>query len=411
MKRQETFWQAMILFLVFSLTVGIYFVLGWLLHRLREEGQVASSAQLTKADSNVQIVEPLDGAILQRAASVAVQAVVLEPGFVQAELLVDGQRATIQVNPESKGAPWIVQWVWKDAGEGAHTLVVQAQRSNGRVETSPPVTVTVVPRGKLIFASNRDGAYAIYEMETDGSNAVRLTGGPGGARQPTARRDGVLAFVTEAESGRPMIRLVEVDGGEERDLIAGVDPAWAPDGARLAYAAYKDGTSQVFSILASGESPIQATAEEVYAGQPIWSPDGTHLAFVAERDGNWDVWVTAVGGGDARRLTEDPGMDWAPAWSPDGSMVAFVSNRSGSHQIYTMRSDGTEVRLLSDFALGAESPSWSPEGFWLAFVAYTGEGTGINAREIYLMRSDGQNQVRLTQNTFDDTDIEWTWIP
>jgi TolB protein len=135
------------------------------------------------------------------------------------------------------------------------------------------------------------------------------------------------------------------------------------------------------------------------------------LAYVVEQEGNWDIWSTAAEGGEARRLTEDPAMDWAPSWSPDGSELAFVSNRGGSHQIYIMQTDGTKVRVLSDLAAGAESPTWSPDGFWLAFVAYTGEGVGINAREIYLVRSDGQNQVRLTHNAHDDTEVHWQWSP
>jgi Tol biopolymer transport system component len=76
-----------------------------------------------------------------------------------------------------------------------------------------------------------------------------------------------------------------------------------------------------------------------------------------------------------------------------------------------MNSDGTGVRMLSNLRAGAEAPAWSPDGLWLAFVAYTGDGNGINAREIYLMRSDGQNQVRLTYNSSDDTDVAWSWIP
>ena len=76
-----------------------------------------------------------------------------------------------------------------------------------------------------------------------------------------------------------------------------------------------------------------------------------------------------------------------------------------------MRTDGADVRLLSEFALGAESPSWSPDGSWLTLVAYTGDGGGINAREIHLMRADGQHPVRLTYNAFDDTEVRWAWPP
>jgi Tol biopolymer transport system component len=72
-----------------------------------------------------------------------------------------------------------------------------------------------------------------------------------------------------------------------------------------------------------------------------------------------------------------------------------------------MSTSGADVRLLTDFSRGAEAPAWSPDGYWLAFVAYTGEGEGVNARELYLMRSNGQELVRLTRNSFDDTQPDW----
>jgi len=289
-------------------------------------------------------------------------------------------------------------------------LAVQALAADEKVETSS-VVVTVVPDGKLAFSSNRDGVYAIYTLQTDGRNPVRLTDGPGDARQPAPRRDGALAFVAATESSQPVIRELTQDGEQGADLFPGVDPAWALDSVRLACAANMEGISQVFVALTNSGTPGRVTAEEVYAGQPTWSPDGMSLAYVAERAENWDIWLTALDGGEPRRLTDNPAMDWAPAWSPDGNRLAFVSDRGGSHQIYVMRADGMDVRLLSSFALGAESPAWSPDGSWLAFVAYTGAGAGINAREIYLMQSDGQNQVRLTYNSFDDTEVEWLWIP
>jgi Tol biopolymer transport system component len=91
--------------------------------------------------------------------------------------------------------------------------------------------------------------------------------------------------------------------------------------------------------------------------------------------------------------------------------LAFVSNRGGNHQIYTMRDDGRGVKKLTGFELGAEAPAWSPDGFWLAFVAYTGEGEGVNAREIHLMRVDGRDQTRLTYNAFDDSLPDWSLAP
>lgn len=411
MKRAETYWQVMVLVLVLLMTLGIWAVLGWLLSRPQVDGLGVESMQSPQPQYAVQILEPLDTAVLQYSPTIAVRSALMKRDFVRAELGVDGRTVAVEHNPDPKSAPWIVQWVWDGPEEGAHELLVQAYKADGEVETSPPVVVTVVPEGRLAFASNRDGAYVVYTMETDGRALTRLTGGPGDSRQPAPRKDGMLAYVTESDDGRSMIRQLGKEGETDKDLVAGVDPAWALDSVHLAYAATLNGISQVFSTLEGSEAPKQVTAEEGYAGQPTWSPDGMRLAYVAEREGNWDIWSAPVESGEPRRLTDEPGMDWGPAWSPDGSELAFVSDRGGSHQIYVMASDGTGVRVLTDSRAGAEAPTWSPDGLWLAFVAYTGDGNGINAREIYLMRSDGQNQVRVTHNSFDDTDVAWTWVP
>ena len=411
MRRDETFWQALVLFLVFLSTVGVYAVLGWLWVQLRQGEPATDSVDLPHPGHVVQIVEPLDGAVLQQVASIAVRSALVEPSFVRAEFQVDERAVAVEVNPDPHAAPWVVQWVWEGASEGSHVLAVQATTSDGEVERSLPITVTVVPSGKLVFSSNREGAYGIYAMQTDGGSLERLTEGPRDAHQPAPRKDGALAFVAETATGQAVIR--EVDNHEERgtDLFAGVDPIWAPEGLSLAFAANVGGASEVFVAEAGDGTAAQVTGEEVYAGQPTWSPDGRSLAYVAERDGNWDIWVVALDRGEPQRLTADPAMDWAPAWSPNGERLAFVSNRGGSHQIYAMRADGTDVRLLSDFPHGAESPSWSHDGSWLALVAYTGEGSGINAREIYLMRSDGQYPVRLTYDSFDGAEVRWAWVP
>jgi Tol biopolymer transport system component len=417
MKQAETYWQGMVLVLVLLMTLGVWGVLGWLLSRPQVDRPVLASTQSPQPQYTVlpqytvQILEPLDAAVLQRSPTIAVRAALMKRGFVRAELHVDGRRASVEHNPDPKTTPWIVQWVWEGPEEGSHELVVQAYEADAEVEISPPVVVSVVPEGRLAFASNRDGAYVVYTMEADGRDLSRLTGGPGDARQPAPRKDGVLAYVAETEDGRSMIRQLGSEGETDQDLVAGVDPAWALDGNYLAYAATQDGVSQVFAAPGGSGAPWQVTAEEGYAGKPTWSPDGTRLAYVAEQEGNWDIWSAPVDGGEPQRLTDEPGMDWGPAWSPDGSILAFVSDRGGSHQIYVMNSDGTGVRMLSNLRAGAEAPAWSPDGLWLAFVAYTGDGNGINAREIYLMRSDGQNQVRLTYNSSDDTDVAWSWIP
>jgi TolB protein len=359
----------------------------------------------------IQIVEPLDGEVVQHSALLPVRAVFSEPGFYQAKLQVGLRDLPVQLNPDLEAVPWVAEWAWEEVGEGSFRLAVEAQTTKGEWKVSAPVTMTVVPSGTLAFTSNRDGAPAIDTLRTDGRDVQRLTAGPGDARQPAWRSGNTLAFVVEPTASQTMIQQMTASSGEAEALLAGHDPAWSPDGTRLAYASSVDDVSQVFIAAIAGGTPYTVTAEAAYAGQPTWSPDGTRLAYVAQREGNWDIWVVALDGSEPKRVTDDPARDWAPAWSPDGKELAFVSNRGGSYQIYLMRADGAAVRSLTDFPLGAESPAWSPDGHWLAFVAYTGGGTGVSAREIHLMRVDGQAQVRLTHNESDDSDPDWHRAP
>lgn len=413
MKRPVTLWQVVVLALVLLLTLGTYALLVAVWRQV-EGGPGETGA--ARAASVVQVLEPVDGAVVQRAPEIAVRASLSEPGFGRAELAVDGVVVGSLVNPQPGAVPWLPVWPWEGGGEGLHRLEVRARRTDGRWEVSPPATVAIVPPGRLAFSSNRDGAPALYVMETDGRSVQRLTRGPGAVRQPAWGGEDTLACTAETGDGEAVICLVTGTGEGSQPagtLFPGRDPAWSPDGTRLAFAAGVDGVSQVFvAAVADGTrpagDPVQVTAEAEYAGQPAWSPDGTRLAYVARRQDNWDVWLAALDGGEPVRLTGDPAMDWAPAWAPDGTQLAFVSDRGGRHQVYTMRPDGSDVRPLTDLDQGAEAPAWSPGGSWLAIVAYTGQGRGADAREIYLLRADGRQTVRLTFNTFDDAEPAWS---
>lgn len=177
------------------------------------------------------------------------------------------------------------------------------------------------------------------------------------------------------------------------------DPAWSPDGTRLAYAV--DGQIRVKSIWAQ-KCPeedycdpwlgkVRALTTSGADSEPDWSPTGSRLVFVSRRGGNADLYVVPAAGGAQTRLTRNGLDDVHPAWSPNGKTIAF----SRASALYAISVDGRHERALGP----GRSPAWSPDGAQLAF-----EWQG----DIWLARADGSRRRNVTHSpTVQETDPTW----
>ena len=138
------------------------------------------------------------------------------------------------------------------------------------------------------------------------------------------------------------------------------------------------------------------------------------IAFVSERDGNSEIYVMDGHGKNLRNLTNDPDTDRDPAWSPDGREIAFSSFRQGEDEIghgksaiYVMRADGKNVRRLTNNPNGAGQPVWSPDNRQIAFSSYR-YYAGDSGPQIYVMHADGTNVRRLTDHSALDYRPAWS---
>jgi len=373
---------------------------------------VAAAYVLTGIGISRVSASPRGGAVAELGEPLLIDVVLTGLGAVSSELLVGGVPVDAEVIPrEGDVTEWSVTHTWQAEEPGQYRLSVLVTDILHRSLESSPVTVAVVPPGRVVLSSNRTGNYEIHSMRTDGSEVVHLTSEEGQKREPCCGPGQAVLLTAFLDRKGSDIWLMDSPSGAGRWLTSSLGgdrwARWAPDGKSIVFVSDRYGSSQLFLVDPDGRRQTQLTREDFPVEYPSWSPDGSTLAIAANERGNWDIFTFSLSDGRMGRLTEDPGWDGQPAWSPCGSEIAFVSDREGTQQIYLMRADGSEQRRITGFPRGAEHPSWSPDGDWILCVAYTGEGGGLDSREIYLMRSDGTDPTRLTDNAVDDTEPAW----
>jgi len=231
------------------------------------------------------------------------------------------------------------------------------------------------PDGKrLVFVSDR-GDGPVFFMNADGSGVTALVGPEGGNERALAwSLDGKwLAFASDHNSD-PELYVINIDGSGLIQLTENdhdtfdENPSWSPDGKRIAFDSNREDANQIYVTLAphasagvnpDGSDVIRLT-ETGDDWEPAWSPDGKRIAFHSNRDGNEEIYVMNADGSGQTRLTKNEVGDTSPAWSPDGKRIAFVSERDGNLEIYVMNADGSgQTRLTNNDADDIE-PAWQP---------------------------------------------------
>jgi Tol biopolymer transport system component len=236
----------------------------------------------------------------------------------------------------------------------------------------------------VVFVSSRDGDYALFGVDADGSHERRLTKAKGDPSTPAGlffqtepawSPDGTLIAFASRRDGRSHIYMMRPDGtGLRRLTSASMDdahPTWSPDGRRIAFA--REGA--LFVVPAAGGAAHRLGRGFGNAADPAWSPDGRLVAYDYRRPGFSirEIWVVDPDGRHARQVTRLRQVSAEPSWSPGGRRIAFQSNARGGHyEIYSVGPDGTGLRRETRSPIDAFQPAWSPNG---REIAYSRDGT------------------------------------
>jgi Tol biopolymer transport system component len=72
-----------------------------------------------------------------------------------------------------------------------------------------------------------------------------------------------------------------------------------------------------------------------------------------------------------------------------------------------MNADGSNAHQISSPGGNSQGASFSPDSKWVAFTAYSDHPGDPNGCEIYIMRIDGSDLRRMTDNTICDYQPRW----
>jgi TolB protein len=256
------------------------------------------------------------------------------------------------------------------------------------------------------------GSEQICIMNPDGSGYRRLT-----------TEDGIRHYYPSlAPDGRSVVysqfREVNVFEIYEMDLATGKArrltdrlgvsnaPEISPDGKRIVFTCWtvESNQDQVWIMSRDGGNPHPLFTGDGW--DPTWSPDGMKILFASDRDGTVQLYTGNLDGSGVQRITNLPGLRGRSDWSSQ-NLIATYSGEAWSRSILVMNADGSNAHEISPPHGNSQGPSFSPDGEWIAFTGYYDHFKDIQGCEIYIVRIDGSDLSRLTNNDYCDYQPRW----
>lgn len=191
------------------------------------------------------------------------------------------------------------------------------------------------------------------------------------------------------------------------------EPRDGPE-ARIVFSSDRDGDAQfdpeIYTVAEDGSDLEQLTNNDYADLDPAWSPDGTRIAFLSNKHARGtpavEVYVIDADGSNAGRITYQSGGEVSvedPSWSPDGKKIAYAVRGFGAAGIWVHDLETNDSYPITN-ELDDSHPSWtwSPQAQYQ--VAFQREGNLYLADDTILQNLP---QDLLVRQTYDEAP-NWT---
>lgn len=200
--------------------------------------------------------------------------------------------------------------------DGPFLRLYPAKPSQGGTISTPVWS----PEGKrLAFVEgDRRGSTNIKVLDIHSRKVRQLTEKNGINTEPTWNPSGSQLAFTSDRAGSPDIYLMEEDGSNIRKLTHegkyNASPAWSPDGTMIAYVSrFESGFDLFVYKLAEGKA-YQLTRGPGSSESPAWSPDGRFLVYTNNASGSSRLYTVDLSG-NSPRLLSDVSPTQSPEWT------------------------------------------------------------------------------------------------
>ncbi len=276
-------------------------------------------------------------------------------------------------------------------------------------------------KGRVYFASDRDGALNLWSMDENGKNLKQHTRHTGFDVRNCSLRDGKIAYQLGSD-----IHVYDIAANKDQriDILLGSDfdqlrEKWIKKPMDFLTSSALSNDGEHLTLVSRGRvfvAPTQqgrfvaATGPKARYRQAYVIPNSKDLLVLSSESGELEWWrVPANGIGKAERLTTDGKvLRWSAAISPDGKK-AIHSDKDNNLWLLDLATKDNKLITNSDLPRSNSGPAfrgvaWSPDSRFAAFST----SAANDYEQIHVYNAETAQLNAVTTERYNSGDPAWS---